>query len=115
MQNRLLDAFSTLKANKQALRIKINSEGLLLSYAIIKITKHKENNLLRLGIENIKKKFTTPYIASLKSYTDLPTSYKNTPIILIDRLYSAKIRQAFHILKYSLQTFNNKVKCLTTL
>lgn len=34
------------------------------------ITKLKENNLIKLAFENIKKKFTASYVTSLKSYAD---------------------------------------------
>ncbi len=115
IQNKLLESLVALKDHRLSVRIKNNNDVLLVSFGVSSIVKHKEMNLLRMGFESIKKKFITPYITSLKTYTDIPNNYRNASIAIFDKLYFSKLRPMFQVLKQFSQTVKNKLSCFASL
>jgi hypothetical protein len=71
---------------------------------------------VRFAFESIKRKFTGPYIASLKSYADAPPlNHRSISINLLDRIYSSKVREVFKVLKNPSERFKNISKCVVIL
>jgi len=63
----------------------------------------------------LKKKFTNPYIASLKAKADSIPIYKPVAAVLLDRLYQSKLRDIIKKLKGHKDLTNNKIKVFTNI
>lgn len=61
----------------------------------------------------MKRKFTNPYIASLKAKVDSIPIYKPVAAVLLDRLYQSKLREIIKKLKNYKDMNNNRIKVLT--
>jgi hypothetical protein len=113
IRSRLEDSFGLLKNHRRADKTKKTNECQIVCCASTTIVKAKETNLLKIGFEAMKRKFSTAYIVSLKPYADeAHTNHKNAGLLLLDHLYCSKMRANFKVLKTLLERFRNKAKCV---
>lgn len=113
LKNRLTDSWRSLRVHQVSTRVKTNNEGNLVAIAAAQILKNKENNLVKLGFEAMKKKFATPYILSLKpSIESAPANYRQAAAVLLDRLYQSKLRRALLVLRAKKDSMNQRAKSL---
>lgn len=116
VRSRLEDGFTHLKNNRRVDKVKKTNECQIVCCASTTIVKAKETNLLRIGLEAMKKKFSTAYIVSLKSYADeTPHHHKNAGLLLLDHLYCSKMRANFKVIKRLQEMFKNRAKCVVAI
>lgn len=116
IRSRLKEGFALLKNHRKADKAKKTNECQIVCCSLTTIVRAKETNLLKVGFEAMKRKFSTAYIMSLKSYADeAPTNHKNAGVILLDYLYCSKMKTNFKVFKTLLERFRNRAKCVVVI
>jgi hypothetical protein len=116
IRKRLEEGFGFLKSHRQADKSKKINECQIVCCAVTTIVRVKEANLLKMGFEAMKRKFSTAYILSLKTYADEePANHKNAGLLLLDHLYCSKMRANFKVLKTLLERYRNRARCVVAI
>lgn len=93
ISNKVVNVFDVLKRFASCRKVHLTSEAAFLISASEKIVGWKERNLMQLGFDQLRRKFTPLYIQSIKPMLTAPLSNpQKTLCILIENLFRSKLR-----------------------